>query len=329
MVHIRIPGWISPAIVVCVQHCLAELSALLPCGLPSHMEKQQESELSDPLPHRSPSQMDCTHRPQLAVEEPEVEDMQDQLIVRQQDEIIINTVYTDQDPWDSDAESISSTPGFKHGRHSDVSLESLAKQEVKQECAEFLARQRSGTRRGPSVHLLADSRVEQWSLQDKVCLVDYHAGWTFKTWIAALRAETVRITANNVILYLEKTQEFDDVPPIKNALHTMCRTIRQHNHGTRIFITNLLPRVSGSPVQKSVPEANFILLQAVRSVNRALGKVHFLSLYKHFTSAKTGRVIKWMHRFFMENNIQLTPYGCMVMRECLLREAGLKSYWFK
>ena len=74
-------------------------------------------------------------------------------------------------------------------------------------------------------------------------------------------------------------------------------------------------------------ESNFILLQAVRSINRALKKVHFMSLYEHFVS-KRGKIIKPMHKYFQEDG-QLTQLGCMTVRECILWEAGLKTYWFQ
>ena len=160
-----------------------------------------------------------------------------------------------------------------------------------------------------------------------VCIVDYQPNWNFKAWLSALRAESIRIKCNTVVMYFERSQEYD-VPPLKNALQAICKTVRQHNPGVRIFISNLLPRISSSPVRKPLGEANYILLQAVRSINRVMGKVHFLSLREHFIS-KSGRVIRPTCQFFREDNEQLSSYGCMVFRECLLRETGLKSYWFK
>ena len=249
------------------------------------------------------------------------------LIVREQDEVLITMVYNNYEAWNSDADSSTSMPDFKRGRHNDDALTQLAVQEIQRECAQ--GNKRKSTGRSPSVHLLADSRVENWPSQDNMCVVDYHPGWNYGTWIAALRAETIRIKCNTVVLYLEKSQHYEDVPPIKNALHTICRTIRQHNNSARIFIANYLPTVTSSPVRRTLTEANFTLLQAVRSINRAIGKVHYLSLYKHFVSGKSGRVIRPTHKYFREDNIQLSSYGCMVFRECLVREAGLKQYWFK
>ena len=91
-------------------------------------------------------------------------------------------------------------------------------------------------------------------------------------------------------------------------------------------MANLLPRPSSSPVGKPRNETNFILLQAGSSINRAIKKVHFLTIYEHFVSSR-GKILRPAHKYFQDNQ-QLTALGCMVMRECLLREVGLKKYWF-
>ena len=131
---------------------------------------------------------------------------------------------------------------------------------------------------------------------------------------------------NTVVIYFEMVQEFKEVPPLKNNLHTVCKIIHQHNKSARIFVANLLAKLSGSPLGRPMSEINFTLLQAVRSVNRAIGKVHYLSIYEHFIS-KGGRVIKPTHQIF--SGAQLSEFGCMIFRECLMCEAGLKTYWFE
>ena len=241
-------------------------------------------------------------------------------------EVIITMEHNEvEQPWVMDEEqdsdvSSSSTPNFKTGRHSkteEMEIVELVKIEAKQQMI------KPRNRRGPSMQLLADTRISEWPNNDNLCLVDYH-NWTLKQWVSALRAEIVRISCNTVILYLEKTHEYEDVLPLKNALHSICKTIWQHKAGARIFICNILPQVTSSPLRRSM-ESNFTLLQAVRSVNRALSKVHYLSVYEHFFSS--GRIIRPTHQFFQENG-QLTRYGCLIFRECLFREAGLKTYWF-
>ena len=178
-----------------------------------------------------------------------------------------------------------------------------------------------------SVHILADAKLANWPKSDKVCTVDYKAGWSFNKWVSALRSESVRVKCHTVILYLEKTQEIADVPPLKNHLHTICKILRQHNRGICIFVSNFLPRIPGTPLGRAPTEVHFMLLQAVHSVNRAVGKVHYLSTYEHFVSSKNHRIIRLTHHYFRENG-QLTHFGCMILRECFLREAGPKSYWF-
>ena len=169
--------------------------------------------------------------------------------------------------------------------------------------------------------MLADSRVENWSKIDNICKVEYRPDWE-----GALRAETIRIECKAVVLYLEKAITFDDVPPLKNGPQAICKIIRQHKKGIHIFISNVLPKPSSSPGGRPRVETNFMLLQAVLSVNRVLKKVHFLTAYEHFISSK-GRIIRPAHKYFQHNQ-QLTVLGCMVFREVLLWEAGLKTYWF-
>ena len=99
------------------------------------------------------------------------------------------------------------------------------------------------TNRSYSLHILADARTEEWPTGDNICKIEYHPKWQFKNWVAALRSEIIRIECNTVVIYLEKIQDMDDVPPIKNGLHSICKVIRQHQHSARIFIANFLPQI--------------------------------------------------------------------------------------
>ena len=203
--------------------------------------------------------------------------------------------------WDSDLDSVSSTTStrdFKCGKHS----EDLCCLAVKELTSKSRLKSRVNVnRRPPSLHILADSRIAQWPDNDNLCIVDFHPEWGFQNWISALRAETIRVKSNTAVLYLEKCQDYQDVVPIKNSLQTICKTLKQHNRDIRIFIANFLPTATRSPVKTALAESNFNLLQAVRSVNRVLGKVHFLSVYEHFVS-KTGSIIRPTHKFFAPDN---------------------------
>ena len=185
----------------------------------------------------------------------------------------------------------------------------------------------SATKRPASVHILADAQMEFWPQNDNICIMDFRPGWSLKWWTASLRAESIRIQCHSVILYFEMAQNME-VQPLKNTLQALCQVIRQHSRGARIYVANLLPRVHASPVARPLSETNFVILQVARGVNRALSKIYFLSTFEHFVSKRGNRIIKPTHKYFGETG-ELTGFGCLILRECFLREAGLKPYWFK
>ena len=158
-------------------------------------------------------------------------------------------------------------------------------------------------------------------------MIEHKPEWEFKQWVSALRAETIRITCDIVVLYLEKTLSYAEVPPLKNGLHSICKVIRQHRRGVKIFICNLRPRPSKSPLCRKRMETEFILVQAVRSINRIMGKIHFMSVHEHFVS-REGKILRPIHKYFTEDK-ELTTLGCMILHECIMREAGIKNYWFQ
>ena len=134
----------------------------------------------------------------------------------------------EEEAWDSEAESVASstsTPSFKRGNHeqtSDSDTTQQIHQQIQQESCQFMEGRRKVCTRGPSLHILADSRIQNWPKCDNICVVDFRPGWSFKQWISALRAEMIRVKCNTVVLYLEKVHEFEEVPLVKNALHTIC-----------------------------------------------------------------------------------------------------------
>ena len=180
-------------------------------------------------------------------------------------------------------------------------------------------------RRLPSLLLLADSQLENWPGRDKICTLEFRKGWTLR-WTQAIKTGEIRINCYTVVLYLEDTRHWNDVPPIKNALHALCKAIKNHAPDPRVFIANHLPRVTSSPVTLPVANSNFTLQQATRSVGHALGAIHEMSLYEHFIS-KRGKVLKPTQKYFIQEGM-LTPLGCLIFRECVLCEAGIKNYWF-
>ena len=210
---------------------------------------------------------------------------------------------TEETAWNSeiDSHSDTSTPAYKRGRYEtreylDPGLDLEAIEQIKLDCKQLV----SSSRRPPSVHILADAQVEMWPQHDNICIMDYRPGWSLKRWTPELRAKSIRIQCHSVILYMEKAQNME-VPPLKNALQTLCRVIRQHRRGARIYISNLLPRVYSTLLQRPITDINFVILQAVRSVNRALTKIHFLTVHEHFVSKRGNRIIKPTHLYFYRN----------------------------
>ena len=247
-------------------------------------------------------------------------------------EVIIFMTHSEDAVWNSeiDSQSDTSIPGYKRGWHEDwdevwlePGLELEAIEQIKLDSKQI----HSATKRPASVHILADAQMEFWPQNDNICIMDFRPGWSLKWWTASLRAESIRIQCHSVIQYFEMAQNME-VQPLKNALQALCRVIRQHSWGARIYVANLLPQVHASPVTRPLSETNFVILQVARGVNRALSKIHFLSTFEHFVSKWGNRIIKPTHKYFGETG-ELTGFGCLILRECFLREAGLKPYWFK
>ena len=230
--------------------------------------------------------MDCTAEPAQA----------------QEDEpgVVITMNHSDDMIWDSDVDSqqmesdqesgvsATSTPEYKRGNHQeDTSITRQAIAQILHESKSF----RLTGRRHPSILVLADAKLLHWP-KDTSCQVEMHSKWTLDQWLSALRAEIIRVSSytNTVVLYLEITQRYTVVPHLKNKLQAICAAIKKHNKGTKIFISNTLPDASSSPMSVSRLETNFVLLQAVRSINRSLGKIHFMTLHEHFVSSK-GKLI--------------------------------------
>ena len=161
--------------------------------------------------------------------------------------------------------------------------------------------------------------------------VVYVNDWPVKRWSQAIKMGEICIQSHTVVLYLEASQAWKEVLPMKNALQSLCKVIRNHagdchSGEPRIFIANRLPKISSSPVQVPVNQCNFTLQQAIRSICRGIGRVFELSIYEHFVSSE-GRRLKPTQNYFLETGA-LSQLGCLIFRECCLQETGVKGYWF-
>ena len=177
-----------------------------------------------------------------------------------------------------------------------------------------------------SVMILADAQLAAWPKHDKKCVIVYKPGMPVKQWSRYIRAGTLDIQVKNVLIYFEALMVWSEAPPIKNTLQSVCKAIRGQQPEARIYVANMIPRVGRSPVVMDVSSFNFVLQEAVCSVGRALSRVHNLALFEHFMSSK-GKILNPKYDYFNGAD-ELTYLGCLVLRECVLREMGLKTYWF-
>ena len=139
--------------------------------------------------------------------------------------IVITMESGEDQAWNSDkdggnsSDSSSSTLGYKRGRHPELVDQAL--EQIKEEAALYM-QQRVHSRK-PSLQILSDARVQEWPKNDNICILNYHPKWNFKKLVAAIRAETVRIECDTVIIYLEMTQDFDDAPPSRMGFKACVR----------------------------------------------------------------------------------------------------------
>ena len=70
-------------------------------------------------------------------------------------------------------------------------------------------------RRKPSILILADAQLKFWPGKDSVCSVIYHKNWPLRRWNQAVRLGLIKIDCFTVVLYLEGTRSWQDIPPSK------------------------------------------------------------------------------------------------------------------
>ena len=183
--------------------------------------------------------------------------------------------------------------------------------------------------RDPSMLILADAMLKNWPKNNRIYQVEIRSQWDIRRWIQAIKTGEIIISVHTILMYLETTRQWSDVPPMKNSIHSLCKAIRNHSStdDPRMFVATLLPKITGSPLWTPICNSNFTQQQAVRSVGRAMGKVFELSIHEHFI-LHNGKVIRPVYRYFAGDG-SLSALGCMVFWECALREADMKTYWFK
>ena len=146
-------------------------------------------------------------------------------------ETVIQFIYQGEGAWESEADSDTSTPDCKRGKHTEpcmphqtsppVSptdraerlLTQQAVREISQYGMQFKLPHWLKDRRpcNPSVLVLADTQLHNWP-KDGLCHVIVK-DWPVKRWAQAIKLGEIRINCSIIVLYLEGTQTWRDVPP--------------------------------------------------------------------------------------------------------------------
>ena len=257
-----------------------------------------------------------------------------------QDEVVITLDHDDNgSPWDSDEESGSdtSTPAYKRGKVEQPPSPPARK--IKRRSLEERAItriQRDGIRlervpawmrkqRGPTTILLCDSYFRQWPLEDKKVVIIHQPAYDLWRWNTAIRSGEIDLQYFNVIICLQRLAKLDGLNRLKNTILALSRSVKAINQDCRLFFTNLPPNPHSSPLQgKRIPAINHQIKEAVEAVVRSrVIKVHFLSIYEHLAD-NNGTVIHPVQQFF-KGEFEMTKFGCSMVREVVMREAGFKT----
>ena len=167
--------------------------------------------------------------------------------------------------------------------------------------------------------ILADSQLKFWPAHDRLCWVECH-NWPIKRWSQALRLGSIRLEGpiHHVALYLEGTRSWNDPPPIKNTLLTLCKTIKNHTNNPKIFVCSHLPRVGCHPVQYPVVQSKLHPPTSCQECGKSY-EGGGCSSYPCLNTLSPKRESCYNLKIlcFGEGE-SLTEYGCMVFRECLM-----------
>ena len=242
-------------------------------------------------------------------------------------------------PWHTEADTETSTPPYKRGRHQLESHrdEDVGTERLLTEMALIALARGSPTLRvpkwmaklgPPSMLILANARLQRWPLNDPKCVLRLKEQWCLAQWNQAIRTRIIDVEPYpKILIYFKLVGNIEVPDPLKNSLEAVCRSVRSQNKECLIYICNLLPHLGAAPIlDPSVKQTNESLLQAVTSINRKMTRVHYLSIHEHFASS--SGLISPSHRYFCADG-HLTRLGCLTFRECLFREAGMKTYWFE
>ena len=232
---------------------------------------------------------------------------------------------TDSDS-DTETESESSTPAYKRGIH--PSTDQIARQEILEKGMKMRRVPRwMRVRRGPTTLILTDAYLKNWSDKDCKCKAVYRPEFDTWKWIAVIRSRELDLRPFlNVVMCFSKIKSLDGLQ-LRNTVQSIARAVRMANHDCRIFFANLPPTPQSPPVLgRRISAFNADLLEAVHSVGKKMLKVHLITVHEHLMD-KTGKILSPVRLYFKDQQ-EFTKLGCALFREIIMREAGMKPYWF-
>ena len=176
-----------------------------------------------------------------------------------------------------------------------------------------------------TVQVLTDKFLRNWSGLDRKCRLHEHRFPTISRWTQAIKTHEVQLVLPITVVAIQCIRQIECLEPLKNRLSSLCRAIRYANpSGGRIFIATNIANPRAAPVLgKRAKEHNILLMDAVGSVNKQLGRVFLCDVASHLWH--NNEYIQPVSAYFNMDG-DLTVQGCFVYRACLFREIGIAPY---
>ena len=177
--------------------------------------------------------------------------------------------------------------------------------------------------RPPTVQIISDSFLKNWP-QDNRCHLLTEDTSNIQQITHAVRSQSMRIQLPVTIVLVRAVRQIECLEPLKNAIQSLCRAIRVFSPAGRIFIASTTPSPNAVPVLGlRAHQHNKMLFQAVIGVNKKLTRVFYMALADHIWDGK--EYIQPIRQYF-DTEGDLTYHGCVLIRSCMFREAGLAPY---
>ena len=175
--------------------------------------------------------------------------------------------------------------------------------------------------------LLSDGTLVNWPEYDGRCVLAFKPGFTVDHWIKEIRSGDICVQYQNIMIFLERFRTLEIAAHLKNGVFSVCRAIRAKNTNCRIYIISAIPSVGPEAVLGyKVKVFNRLLLSQVTNINKKMRQVFYIDMEGHFITDGGQKLFPMKQYYNLDGT--LTKMGCLLFRDCMFREAGLKRYWF-